>query len=640
MKHAIALLLILSPTLLAQPATTFPARQPKYPPKTARTLYTDEAIALARENMKKYPAAEAIAKNVIKAADEWAAWKDEDLAFALTTPDVPRAFAVSVSGCPVCGAKMKQTHGDYGWIMDPKQPFKLKCPSCGNVFPSNDYLRYYRSGFKTKDDGDGKYVDDGWGWPDPKTGEKFWFVAYYNHWRWHKYLVPGLSDLANAYLLTGDKKYAHKAAVMLYRIAEVYPGMDHAKQSRYGQMMAARGLDYPGKVVNNIWETGLARSVCDAYDVVFDTIDGDKELQAQTHKTGPEICRFIDANFLEDAIDAYFQRKIHGNFGMHQSCLVHLAIVRQTGEKDKWFDGLMNQSSGDVSSLGLNYALYDLVDRNGFPSETSPGYNFLWVSHIASYGDLLSSGGVDVFGIPKTRRLFDAVIDQVNAQQFTPDLGDAGGYQGYLEGKDANAFGIAYSHYKDPRYAGWLQKIGASADNQFKSSDSLFKVPVDAPATAHLQAEKPRLFDGYGLAILNNPADTISLSMYYGEKHGHGHYDRLNFELFANGVPIMPDLGYPDAMNDFVPGIYTWSKNTISHNTVVVDAGRQMGEGPGEVRLFANSPWARVVEVEAKGTYPQCSSYRRAMIMIDAPVSTCSNPSKVFALRKPSGGRI
>src|SRR6185437_8410007 len=219
---------------------------------------------------------------------------------------VPRAFAVSAIGCPVCGAKMRAEHGDYGWIMDPSKPFKLTCPVDGTVFPSNDYESYYRSGFKTKNNGDGKYVDDGWGWTDPKTGEKFWFVAYYNHWMWQKYLVPGLSDLANAYLLTGDKKYAHKAAVMIHRIAEVYPGMDYAKQSRYGQMLAAQGRDYPGKVVNAIWETSLTQHVCDAYDAVFDTIDSDAELQRETGKTGPQIRSFIEANFLEDAIDAVF----------------------------------------------------------------------------------------------------------------------------------------------------------------------------------------------------------------------------------------------------------------------------------------------------------------------------------------------
>ncbi len=624
MKSISRIAIILSsllPLVASAAPATLPVRTPKYAPKTKRTLHSDEQIALARRNVAKYPAARAIADATIKSADKWVDWKDDDLTFLLTPPDVPRAFAVSASGCPVCGKKIKEKGGDYAWIIDPKQPYKVKCPIDGTVFPSNDYQSYYRSGFTEKKNWDGKYVDDGWGWADPKTGEKFWFVAYYNHWIWHKYLVPGLGDLADAYLLTGDKKYAHKAAVMLHRIAEVYPGMDHAKQSRYGQMMAARGADYPGKVVNAIWETGLAQHVCDAYDAVWETIDGDEELQRETHQTGAQIRCVIEANFLENAIDAYFSGKIRGNFGMHQGCLVHLALVRQTGENDKWFDGLMNASSSDHAMLGLNFALYDLVYRDGVPSETSPGYNFLWVNKIAAYGDQLQHAGRDVFGIPKTKRLFDAVLDQVNVGKFTPDLGDAGGVYGYLEGKDANTFQTAYRYYKDPRYAAWLARLGATGDNTFKTFESLFSSPIDAPAEVKLPPAKSRLQDGAGLAILNNPSDTVSLSLEYGQHHGHGHYDRLGFELFANDQPIMPDLGYPDAMNDFVPGIYTWSKNTISHNTVVVDGQRQQGVGPGEVKFFADSPLARVIDVDATDTYPQCSVYRRAIIQVDVDES-------------------
>ena len=614
------IVLALDSARAAQP-TTLPTRQLKYPLKTARTLYTDEQIARARENIKKYPAARKVADAIIKDADQWSAWKDEDLTFLLTSPDVPRAFAVSATGCPVCGGKIRQKgNGDYNWIIDPKQPFKIKCPVDGTVFPTNDYAAYYRSGFTEKKDWDTKYVDDGWGWPDPKTGEKYWFVAYYNHWMWHKHLVPGLLNLGRAYMLTGDKKYAHTAAVMLHRIAQVYPGMDHAKQSRYGSMMAERGIDYPGKVVNAIWETSLAQALADAYDAVWETIDRDEALQKQTGKSGEQIRKFIEANVLEDAIDAYFTRKIRGNFGMHQSCLLHLAIVRQTGESKKWFDQLMNNSTVEYPMLGLNFALYNLISRDGIPSETAPGYNNIWIKKISENAELLQRGGMDVFGIPKTKRLYDGIIDQINIGKLTPSIGDSMSVWGGLVGAEAETYQTAWRHYHDPRYAALLAQIHASGEDTFKSFESLFEDPIETPKdVTQLPPAKPRLLDGCGMAILNNPADTVSMTLEYGQHHGHGHFDRLNFEIFANGLPIMPDLGYPDAMNEFVPGIYTWSKNTISHNTVVVDAGRQVGAGPGEVRLFANSDWARVVEVEAKETYPQCSTYRRAMIMIDAP---------------------
>src|SRR4051812_43091509 len=93
---------------------------PQFPLKSKRMLYSDEEIARAKENVKKYPAAKAVQDKIIKSADVWLNWSDADIRFLLTDSSVPRAFAVSASGCPVCGAKIKEHGGDYAWIMDPK----------------------------------------------------------------------------------------------------------------------------------------------------------------------------------------------------------------------------------------------------------------------------------------------------------------------------------------------------------------------------------------------------------------------------------------------------------------------------------------------------------------------------------------
>ncbi|MGZ7265386.1 hypothetical protein ACXWP3_09760, partial [Streptococcus pyogenes] len=76
---------------------------------------------------------------------------------------------------------------------------------------------------------------------------------------------------------------------------------------------------YPGKVLNLIWETFFARAFAEDYDAIWETIDGDSALQKFYGKNGEHIRSFIEANLLEDAIDAYFANKINGNFGMHQS---------------------------------------------------------------------------------------------------------------------------------------------------------------------------------------------------------------------------------------------------------------------------------------------------------------------------------
>lgn len=596
-------------------AKEMPPRAPQYPLKTARQVFTEAEIAQARANLAKYPAAKAVSEEIVKAAAPWLEWDDSDLLRLLTPASIPRAFDLNSSvGCPKCGKEIYK-FGTYPWIVDPKKPFKLTCPVDGTVYPTNDYETYYRSGFQEKIGWDTPHVDDGWGWLSP-SGERHWFVAHANHQTWKDFIGPGVMNLAHSYTLTGDRRAAHKAAVMLYRLAQVYPAMDYEHQSRYGLMMAAQGGRYLGKVLNNIWETNFAADFADAYDEVWETMEADAALQTLSGKSSAELRGFIEANFLEDAIDAYYAGKIRGNFGMHQLTMCYLALARQYGDQDKWLGGLLNETGGSSPYLGINYALYDLIYREGIPSETSPGYNFLWVACLTSVAGLLQKSGRDLFKQPRMRLLYDGVLDVINTRKFTPDLGDTGTVYGGMEGKSADVFQAAYRVYQDKRYADFLASFGATGNAGYQTFQSLFLPPMEADSSA-LPALPPRLLDAYGLGMLNNRQDTISTAITYGLKAGHGHYDRLNFEMFGAGQPIMPDLGYPDAMNDFVPGIFTWSKNTISHNTVVVDASRQTGNVHGTVRLFASSPFARVLDVDAARTYPQAAAYRRAMLMVD-----------------------
>src|SRR5688572_23000361 len=415
-----ATMLVVAALLVAgaapQPATrptTVPSvvRQPQWPLKDMRTLFTDQAIAQARANVTKYPSAKAVADSWIHLADEWVKWEDRALADLIPSAAVPRDWGIAADpNCPECGKPIGDPNNKPGWIVNAKKPFKVQCPLCNGVFPTNDFEAYYRSDFKEKNGWDTKYVDDGWGWTNPKTGERYWFVAFANHWVVHGKLMNVMHALGRAYLITGDKRYAHKALVLLHRYAEVYPEMDYGAQSRYGALMRARGSDYPGKIAYNTWETDLVTALAEAYDACWDAIDSDVELQKLTGKTGEKIRALIEANLLEDAIDAYFQGKIRGNFGMHQSTLAHLAIVRQHGEQGKWFELLMNESSPSYQLLGLRFALYNVIFRDGVPFETSAHYNSIWVRKISEYASLLDRAGRKPFEIPKLRRLYDGVL--------------------------------------------------------------------------------------------------------------------------------------------------------------------------------------------------------------------------------------
>ncbi len=590
-------------------------RPRQWPLKTARTLWTDAEIAQARRNVQRHAQARKVRDACVRAADRVCRWSDRQLRARIPTSEVPRAFNVGTAGCPVHGKEIYAKGGTYPWRTDPNRPFQIQCPIGREWYPSNDFYAYFLSDMQDRSLLTGPYADDGWGWVGP-DGHRYWFVAYACHSaEWRRFVLGGLTTLYQAYLLTGDRRYAHKAAVILVRIAQTYPAMDYCQQSRFSKLGRR---DYHGKILNHIWETGVYRELARAYDAIWETIDDDRVLaRLYGYESGEEIRSLIESNLLEDGIDAIFAKKIRGNFGMHQQTLAIAAAVRQTGPVREWCDGILTDAMSSSGSLGLNYALYNLVYRDGMPSETSPSYCFGWTRDLYAMADALSKTGINLFELPKLRSLANAPLEMICIDKYTPSLGDSGTVWGTLIPTRASVYQAAYRAYGDPRYARWLERIGAAGENTFKTFESLLHPPIELKASGRAPTPRSCLMDGYGMALLRNAANTMGVSLYYGIRGGHGHFDRLHFDLYANGVPMMPDLGYPDFMNSRVPGIASWSKNTISHNTVAVDKTRQSGNDPGVVRHFAAVEGFQAVDVDAPTTYAGLDMYRRCLMQIE-----------------------
>jgi hypothetical protein len=598
--------------------TTNPAtasREPQWPPKASRVLLSDEQIQRARERCRTDADAKKILEAIVGSAEYWVEQPDQELHDRLPDSRVPRAFNVSAEGCPVHGKEI-YCFGFYPWRLDREHPFTITCPIGGETYPSNDFEAYYRSGMADDTLLNGEYADPGRGWVSP-SGEKYWLVGYACHWNWQKTWLPAVTALSRAYVLTGDRRYARKAIVMLDRIAEVYPGMDYSRQSRYAELT---GGHYYGKIVNAIWETNVLQQLAIDYDLVFDALVGNDPVNLPW-RSAEQIRANIDANLLEEGLDGITRGWIRGNFGMHQGAQAYTAIVRQNGPTADLLDSIFTRTGGGISDEGLDYALYNLVFKDGMPYESSPGYCFGWVNSFVELAQALSCADIDLLARPRMRSLFDAPLDMICAGEFTPAIGDAGAIDSTLIGPNATAYMAAFRHYGDARYARVLDRLGALKGAQYASFDDLMADPIRDRARALAAKEAPsvrsRVLDGYGLAILNNPTDTIAASMYYGIRGGHGHFDRLNLELFAHGRRVSPDLGYPDFMNAFVPGIYSWSKNTISHNCLVVDRTIQRGNDGGRVLRFHDSPTVHVADVSAAGACGQADVYRRTLVLVD-----------------------
>src|SRR5690606_24372335 len=224
----------------------------------------------------------------------------------------------------------------------------------------------------------------------------------------------------------------------------------------------------------------------------------------------------------------------------------------------------------DVCSSDL--ALYSQVFRDGHPLE-SPGYNAGWVSGVSATAGLLKKKGVDLYTVPRFRQLLETPIRSVLIGKFTPAVGDGSNVLGDITGRSVETYQAAYHQYKDDRYISWLPW---SEEAVIASFDSFFRPAAPAaPAREDGRQVSPvpsRLFAGYGLGVLNDADDRTAVAVKYGMYYSHYHWDFLHVELMANGQKMMPDLGYPDAMNAYVKELYTWASKTIAPNTVAVYA--------------------------------------------------------------------
>ncbi|MCY4060564.1 MAG: heparinase II/III family protein [Gammaproteobacteria bacterium] len=113
---------------------------------------------------------------------------------------------------------------------------------------------------------------------------------------------------------------------------------------------------------------------------------------------------------------------------------------------------------------------------------------------------------------------------------------------------------------------------------------------------------------------------------------GHGHFDRLHWMFYDNGAEIVADYGAARFLNvpqkaggRYLPENKTWAKQTVAHNTLVVDAASQFG---GDYKQ-ADQSWptghyyhvgdgVQIVSADERAAYPG-TLLRRTMLLLEWP---------------------
>jgi hypothetical protein len=583
--------------------------------KTGRTLNTEEQVAALRAD----PAQAANIASLRAACDYLLKMSDDDLWEFVLPPDLPRALNVRFgTDCPVHGAEVFKVGGHYPWILDPSRPFKVTCPVGGETYPTNDFAAYYKAGRKEKLDTRAPYVDDGYGWVNEK-GQRFWFVGYYVFWqRWRKEVLPGIQNLARLYLLTGDKEVAHKACVLLARLAYVYPDMDYRTQAYHnGRCPSATA----GKILDYVWENGPAKHFATAVDDLWPALAlaDDPALAAWLRQRGVENLQdYALTRLVNEAEQAVIEGNIRGNM-IFQETLLHCARVHDNHDPAR---GVTTEQAVDWIMWGpgeMGTMLANGVTNDGAGCENTPGYNSMWTDSFYSLADQLKPHGYDLFAFcgGKLKKMADHYLDITVAGKYVPSMGDLNGSTApQTKLWDARILRRAFDVYHDPRFASALIQLGTPVAELYPDASEAERRQIQARA-ADLGLVT-RSLGGYGLAVLESGAadNRRAVAMYYGSQGGwHGHKDRLNIEYIAHDRIYMMEMGYPAHWGDKAS---EWTMGTASHYVVLVDEQGHHGKPAGELHALADSPMVKLMDASAERVYPGIASlYRRAVAMID-----------------------
>ncbi|MBN3581563.1 alginate lyase family protein [Algoriphagus aestuarii] len=420
------------------------------------------------------------------------------------------------------------------------------------------------------------------------------------------------------YKLTGEPKYADRAKELLYAYAKIYKTLPLHPEKKE---------QTPGKL---FWQS-LNEAVWLVYSIQgFDAIKSalsEQERQYLKKKLFQPYVEFLSVEGKETF------NKIH-NHGTWA-----LAAVGMTGyslEEKEWVEMALYGTAEDGSG-GFFKQLDQLFSPDGYYNE-GPYYQRYALLPFVVFAQAIANNNpaLEIFDYRDSiliKAIYTA-IDLTYAGHFFP-INDALKEKNLKTSEMVFGVDIAFSITKDPS----LLSI-AKYQESFAPIDGGFEVAsaIGSGETESFVFKSKRFRDGIngdqgGLAILRSETNSNSSAMVYkytAQGMGHGHYDKLTWLYFDNGEEIIRDYGAARFLNieakyggHYLPENDSWAKQTIAHNTVVVDEQSHF-EGkyskakdayPTEVKFDISNPDFQVAIAEIKEVY-EGVGFRRSMIYL------------------------
>ena len=633
------------------------------------SVFFPEALLRNGDAARRRPAGAAAAAGILDAAKPWTSLSDDTLWGFMFGPAIKRSWMVWSDGyCPACRKGVPM----YNWTSDPLgDPWRMRCPHCAARFPTNDFGAFHRSGLDAShcfdparadrsllhhvdhpDPSDPLHrfgVDDGEGYV--ADGHRWRFIgAYLIYGLWKQAIVQGVERLAAAHVATRDPEAARKATVLLDRIADVYPDHDFGKQG-----VMYEGPPRSGYV--STWHDACleTRSLAVAWDMVRDAASKDDALvrflksKAETWRVPRPKRTFADisANIAHGLLRHPRENRdrIYCNYPQTELTIGILETVER--------------GTLDGAEAAFDPILPKMTAVDGLTGEKGlTGYATFATQQLAQMIALHTRARPEFLGRllarhPRLARTYQFHVETWCDRTFHPRIGDCGvvgfphrPYPAVLFNDDPGVMpSIAPFLIELARRTanpGPVQALwhAAGGDRHRVRADFFDPDPEASGKIAQQWIERhgaepkqeSKLFAEWHLALLRPKSTSARNTLWIDFDSGgyHSHADGGNIGLFAHGVDLLPDFGYPPVQfGGWESERARWYLHTAAHNTVVVDGMRQTnGAGPitgragyeglpaGQAALWHAGDDVQCVRMDGRGFYPRTTRYERTLVQV------------------------
>ncbi len=456
----------------------------------------------------------------------------------------------------------------------------------------------------------------------------------YSHER-HKKNYLQMYDAGVMYQLTQDIQYAHFVRDMLLQYAELYPRLPRhpkRKNSNEGKLFW-QGLNEAMWLVYTI----------QAYDFIIDALDEQDQQMIETGIILPV------ANFLSIESPKTFD-KIH-NHGTWATAAVGMTgfVLNKPELVEMALLGLDKSGTG-----GFLRQLDELFSPDGYYNE-GPYYQRFALLPFVTFAKAIEQNQPQqkIFSY-RDGILLKAIYSTIELSYnglFFP-LNDAIKSKGIDTMELVIAVSIAYGLNGDNN----LLDIAKQQNRILLTGDGLkLAQAIDAEAKTNSISQYPfssMVFrDGKAgnegaLIVMRQQApieqkltDQALVFKATAQGLGHGHFDKLNWQFYDDGEEIVSDYGAARFLNieaksggGYLTENKTWAKQTIAHNTLIVDQASHFGGNTKvgnkhhpDILFYHHDAKATLASASINSAYEDVS-FTRTMAMVTVETANASYP--------------